>query len=324
LDCNVGGVTRQRSQDRDNREKIKYLKMNESIATLDLARVETTDGLVLDGALRRPRKSGQLPVDAFLLVHGTGSNFYAPGVLETFTSQALAAGTAVLRVNTRGHDAICSIPARGGSVKGGATYERIADCALDVGAWVGWLEARDFARIIVVGHSMGGVKAIDSQARAPHPAVRGIVAVSPPRFAHERLSTGPLGKAFVAEFSRASQLAADGQGETLLAVTQPIPFVATAAGYLEKYGPENRYDYIPRLSRLQCPVLILIGSESIRTSAAFQGSPEAIAAAAVPSTVVCQIAEGANINYTGCDTLPFLRAADWLGAQAADGIGYVR
>src|SRR5260221_8672647 len=114
--------------------------MNESLASFEMVRVETPDQLFLDGALYRPRQSGNLAVDAFLLLHGTGSNFYAPGVLETFTGQALAEGTAVLRVNTRGHDGICSIPARSGSVKGGATYERVSDCSLDVGAWVNWLE----------------------------------------------------------------------------------------------------------------------------------------------------------------------------------------
>src|SRR5262249_21592298 len=161
--------------------------MDESIATLELVRIETTDGLVLDGALRRPRKTGQLPVDAFLLIHGTGSNFYAPGVLETFADQAVAEGTAVLRVNTRGHDGMCSIPAQSGSLKGGATCERISDCPLDVDAWANWLEVQGLARVILVGHSMGGVKAIYAQAHAPHLAVQGIIGISPPRFAHKRL-----------------------------------------------------------------------------------------------------------------------------------------
>jgi pimeloyl-ACP methyl ester carboxylesterase len=316
VDCNVGGAHGKGRQSGATGKKFKFLTMDESIATLELVRIETADGLLLDGSLRRPRRTGQLPVDAFFLIHGTGSNFYAPGVLETFTGQALAAGTAVLRVNTRGHDGVSSIPARSGSRRGGATFERISDCALDVGAWVNWLEARGLARVMLVGHSMGGVKAIYSQAHAPHPSVKGIVAISPPRFAHDRLRSGPRGEAFAAEFSHAMQLVANGQGETLLTVTQPIPFVATAAGYVEKYGSDNRYDYIPLLPRLQCPVLILIGSESIRTSAAFAGSPDAIAATD-QQNIVCQIVDGADINYTGCDAIPFQHAADWLRARPA-------
>ena len=119
--------------------------MDESTATSELVRVETADGVVLDGALCRPRMAGELPVDAFLLVHGTGSNFYAPGVLETYTGQALAGGTPVLRINTRGHDGIYSNPASSGSVKGGAAYEHISDCVPDVGAWVNWLVGQGFA-----------------------------------------------------------------------------------------------------------------------------------------------------------------------------------
>jgi pimeloyl-ACP methyl ester carboxylesterase len=295
--------------------------MDEITATSELVRVETADGVVLDGALWRPRMAGELPVDAFLLVHGTGSNFYAPGVLETYAGQAVAGGTPVLRINTRGHDGICSNPARTGSFKGGAACERISDCVLDVPAWVNWLVGQGFARIVLVGHSMGGVKAIYSQAYAPHPAVRAIVGISPPRLSRERLLNGPCGETFAAEFTRASKLVADGQGEALLAVTQPLRFVVTAAGYVEKYGPQDRYDYVPLLRQLNCPTLILIGSESIRTTAAFHGLPEAIAAADARPTLVCQIVEGANINYTGCETVPFLRAAEWLRTLAADGTG---
>jgi len=295
--------------------------MNESTPTLELIRVETADGVVLDGALWRPPRAGELPVDAFLLVHGTGSNFYAPGVLETYAGQALAGGLAVLRINTRGHDGLCSNPARTGSVKGGAAYERISDCVVDVGAWVDWLVGHGFARIVLVGHSMGSVKAIYAQAYAQHPAVRAIIGISPPRFAHECLLSGPRGETFAAEFTRANEFLADGQGEALLEVTQPLRFVATAAGYVEKYGPQNRYDYVPLLRQLGCPTLILIGGESIRTTAAFHGSPEAIAAADVRPSVVCQIVESANINYAGCEAIPFLRAAEWLRALTADETG---
>ena len=62
--------------------------------TRELVHVRTSDGLRLDGALRHPQSAASLPVDGFLLIHGTGSNFYAPGVLERFGKQAAAAGAA--------------------------------------------------------------------------------------------------------------------------------------------------------------------------------------------------------------------------------------
>jgi pimeloyl-ACP methyl ester carboxylesterase len=295
--------------------------MTAAWSLVELARVETADGLFLDGALQLPQQTGPLAVDAFLLIHGTGSSFYASGVLETFAQQAVADGTAVLRVNTRGHDAMCSIPGRTGSVKGGAAYERIGDSPLDITAWVNWLAAGGFKRIVLVGHSMGAVKAIYSQVQARHPAVCEIIGISPPHFAHERLRTGPRGETFREEFARASELVAIGHGETLIPVTQPLRFMATAAGYIEKYGPEDRYNFVPLLSRLPCPTLVLIGSESIKTSTAFGGLPEAVAeAAAQQARLTCEIVEGADINYNGCDTVPFVRAAAWLSSFGAGGV----
>lgn len=293
--------------------------MPEPRTTVELVRVETDDGLFLDGSLQRPRSAGVLPVDAFLLIHGTGGNFYSPGVLKTFAEQAVACGTAVLRVNTRGHDGICSIPIGKGSIPGGATHERISDSPLDISAWLTWLHGSGFGRIVVVGHSMGGVKSIYSQANVRHPAVCGLIGISPPRFAHELLRTGPHGDRFCAEFTHANELVAAGQGESLLPVTQPLSFVATAAGYVEKYGPENRYDYVPLLARLPCPTLIMIGSESIKTSAAFQGLDKLLAEiASGQPRLTCEIVEGANITYTGCETTPYLRASAWLQTLSAE------
>ena len=131
---------------------------------VELCRTRTSDGLFLCGQLMLPNETMQsmLPVNAFLLVHGTASNFYVGGVLETFAEQAVATGAAVLRVNTRGHDAMASIPSERGSVAGGAAFECIAECCFDVTAWVDLLVARGLSRIALVGHSMGAVKAINA------------------------------------------------------------------------------------------------------------------------------------------------------------------
>ena len=102
----------------------------------ELCRVTTHDGLLLDGALRVPEQAtDRLPVDACLLVHGTGSNFTTPGVLETLAQQAVDAGLTSLRVNTRGHDLMARIPRPDGAILGGASYENIADCRHDLSAW---------------------------------------------------------------------------------------------------------------------------------------------------------------------------------------------
>ena len=284
--------------------------------SVELVRVETADGLFLDGILLHPTQTGKLPVDLFLLIHGTGSNFYSPGVLETFAEQAIAEGTAVLRINTRGHDGICSLPGRQGSVRGGATYEKISDCPADLNAWLDWSKGNGFEQIVLVGHSMGGVKAVYSQACANHPSVGAIIGISPPRFCHRKLAEGPRGERFRAEFSRANELAASGAHEALVAVLQPLPFLATAGGYIEKYGPEDRYDYVPLLGRIACPMFFLLGGESLTHSAAFAGLNMTLAKAATTNTkITCEVVAQANINYTRCADIPYQRAAAWLANQ---------
>lgn len=279
----------------------------------ELVHVETSDGLRLDGALHLTSRAATLPVDAFLLVHGTGSNFYAPGVLETFARQGVESGSAVLRINTRGHDGMTSIPGTARSTRGGATYETIDDCRHDLAAWIAFLHDRGYRRIVLVGHSMGGVKALYAQAHDPHVSIVAIIGVSPPRFCHERLAAGARGERFRAEFDRMQELMAQGQGEALVPVTQPLPFVATPAGYVEKYGPDDRYDFVRYLPQIACPVLILIGSESAVHSSAFDGLAESLHA--LHSTcphVECQVIAGANINYANDPQASFERGAKWL------------
>ena len=280
--------------------------------SFSLVRTHTADDRVLDGAYFDPGILASSGVQACLLIHGTGSNFYAPSVLEIFAHEAAAAGLGVLRANTRGHDVICSLPGRGRSALGGAAYENMDDCRWDISAWLDWLAAAGVTRVAVVGHSMGGVKAMYSQAHAPHVVVHCLVALSPPRFCHTALSAPPLGDAFRREFELASQLVASGCGEQLHRFTQPLPIVMPAAIYVEKYGPEDRCHYLPCLSQLTCPILILLGGRSLETSSAFRGSDRLLfqLQPTLPRLSL-EIIPQADISYTACPHLPFQKASAW-------------
>ena len=124
--------------------------------TVELVRTRTDDNVRLEGALFRPTAGSRgpraWPADLVILVHGTGNNFYSPGILEHAAATVAAAGTPALRINTRGHDGLS-----GG--RGGAALEQIDDCRLDLAAWWAWGRERDWERIVLVGHSMGGVVA---------------------------------------------------------------------------------------------------------------------------------------------------------------------
>ncbi len=286
---------------------------------LELVRVTTNDEIYLDGVLTLPEagSSSSLPVDAFLLVHGTGSNFYAPGLLETFAQQAAAAGVPALRINTRGHDAICSNPGPFGALRGGAAFESIADCRHDLHAWINELLRRGYRRIALVGHSMGGVKSIYTMSQAPHPAVKFVITLSAPRFQHASYRDHPQGEKFRDEYAAARNFVDNGTPDRLMSITLPLPMLITAANYLEKYGPEDRFDLVTHLPSVGCPVLLLVGSESIIRSVAFSNQPEVLAELAQEHPhIEFQTVKDANTNYTGQWEVPFELAREWLSRQS--------
>jgi pimeloyl-ACP methyl ester carboxylesterase len=281
----------------------------------ELVRVQTEDELTLDGALHSPPDDSplSLPIEAFLLVHGTGGNFYAPGVLEAFAEQAVACGAVALRVNTRGHDGWCSIPAIPRSVQGGAAFEVISDCRLDLRAWLELLHRRGLQRIALVGHSMGGVKATYTLAHEPNAAVRALILLAAPRFSHRRMMEHPHGEAFRATWNEAQQAVARGEPEQLLTARQPLPCLMTAAGFLRKYGPDDDYDLLGLLPRIDCPILAILGSRSAEGSIAFDGLSDALRGLSeAQPNLNTELIDGANTAFTGQTEVPFAKAATWL------------
>lgn len=285
--------------------------MPDTTSLRTLCRVTTADGFYLDGSFGGADASETST--AFLLVHGTLSNFYAPGPLEHFAALADQAGFASVRINTRGHDGMCSLSGPGGSSRGGATNETVSDCSLDISAWVEFLVDRGYSRVVLVGHSMGGVKSVYSQVFAPHPEVVGIVCLSPPRFCHEQWSIHPDADPFRESFDRAIELVCNGQSDELMACRQPLPFVITASAFVEKYGPDDRYDVVSLLPEVQCPVLVTIGSLSVEASPAFDSLPDAILDLIDQEyDVALQVIDGEGMNYESDPGGPFELVRDWL------------
>src|SRR5437870_3567177 len=108
----------------------------------NLVQANTSDDLRLDGAFFAPSDStqGLIDIDAFLLIHGTGGNFYSSTLFDAVGERLLQLGCGVLRANTRGHDGISmAVTSRGGR-RLGAAYEVVDDCRHDIAAWVEWLK----------------------------------------------------------------------------------------------------------------------------------------------------------------------------------------
>lgn len=247
---------------------------------VDLVRIETRDGVRLEGMLQVPEPATPraLAVDGCCLVHGTGSNFYGSTLFDELGERLLGLGAAVLRINTRGHDLMSNAATRKGGRRLGAAYECVDDCRHDLSGWVDWLAERVGPRILLIGHSLGAVKCLHFQTSESDEKIVGIAAISPPRLGYQWFCEGSGRELFLATYRRAEEWAASGQPEALMEVRFPMPFVVSAAGYLEKYGPEERYDFLPRVRSLRCPHLFAYGEKETADNPVFRGLPEALAA----------------------------------------------
>jgi pimeloyl-ACP methyl ester carboxylesterase len=281
---------------------------------VDLVQTVTRDGIRLDGIFQAPAaKPSAFAVDAFCLLHGTGGNFYSSSLFDYLADRILALGYGVLRVNTRGHDGISTAISAQGGRRQGAAYEVVDDCRHDLAAWIDWLRQRTGPRIVLIGHSLGAVKAIYALAREPKQSVVALIALSPPHLSYARFCASSEAPEFLQTFARAERLVEAEQPGALIEVQLPLPFVVTAAGYLEKYGPEERYDFLPLLPSVPCPTLVTLGELEVRNNMAFRELPEAVAEVAQRHLRIAGATiAGADHFYTAVRRQLADRVESWL------------
>lgn len=283
---------------------------------VELVQATAADGLRLDGALAAPvaDSAGQLPCDGLVLLHGTGSNFYSSSLLAGLAEHGARLGLTVLRANTRGHDA-ASIARVGASARlQGAAFESFAESPLDVAALVELLVARGCRKIVGGGHSAGAVKAIYAQAKTPHPAVVGVLAISPPRLSYGAFLAGGARERFQREYERAETHVQAGEGDALLHVQFPLPMFITAAGYLEKYGPAESFDVRKLLPEVSVPTLVTLGGQELQRNAAFIGLDEDLRElpAAQAGLLRTAVVAGADHFYTNQQAELYEAVERWL------------
>ena len=287
---------------------------------VDLVQVETRDAMRLHGALELPAQRalgdstspGQ--IDAWLCIHGTGSNFYSASTLAGLTGKLLNAGAAVLRANTRGHDLVSTGPSAGGRWVQGAAFERVDESPLDLRAWVDFLAGRGFRRIGLLGHSLGAVKAIFTLAGDDVPQVAALVAVSPPRLSYAWFCASARAEGFRQTLARAEELVAAGREDELMLIDFPLKYYVSAGGFVDRYGPRERYDVVRLLDRVRVPTLVTYGSSEVQGNLAFRGMPEDVEKTANAANLLqVAVIAGADHIYTGCHDALAGRILSWLG-----------
>jgi pimeloyl-ACP methyl ester carboxylesterase len=285
---------------------------------VELVQARTADGVRLDGALAAAKHGGpsrSSPVDAVLCIHGTGSNFYAATIFEGLEPKLLADGIAVLRANTRGHDSISTAATLTGPKRLGSSLENVDDCRHDILAWLEFLSGRGLNCIALIGHSLGAIKAIHSVAHLPHPAIKRLVAISPPRLSYEFYGNSERREDFLDHYRTAQELVQAGHGETLMEIKTPLPFLVSAASFLDKYGPDEKYNFLKQLDRITVPALFVFGEVEL-AELNFRGLADAVAAGTSPTQNICVVTvAGANHVYTGrLDELSH-KLRSWLAAN---------
>lgn len=283
---------------------------------VDLVQVTTSDGLRLDGILEgASAQESESPVDAWLCLHGTGSNFYSATLLGMLAPRLLSSGAAVLRVNTRGHDLVCHVPSTSLARRlYGAAFERVHEAQHDIKAWVDLLVARGFRRIGLLGHSLGAVKAVYTLAHDQQPAnVVGLVAISPPRLSHSHFLSSPRREEFRETFEMAEKLVQAGRPQELMEVRFPLPYLVSAGAYLDRYGREENYNVLRHIGNVQVPTMFAYGTREMQSDAAFGGMPEALEELrSATNSLQVAVIDGADHNYSGVQDALANRIDSWL------------
>jgi alpha-beta hydrolase superfamily lysophospholipase len=285
----------------------------------ELVRVTTSDGVHLAGLLRQPASSGAstLPIDVIVLHHGVGGNFYNPGFIDRMAEQFLNCGCAVMRVNNRGHDLAYNSPAG----RQGSAFETVDACRLDWKAWTDLAEGRGYGRIGLWGHSLGAVKTIYSLALDGDDRIVRAIASSPPRFSHRSFLAQEGHAVFEEYYAQATRLIEAGTPDALFSADVPTSLLMTARVYVDKYGPDERYDVVKYLPDVKVPMLVTIGGEEgVHADRpdrfGFGGLAEKVTALAERQpNLTFELIPGADHQYTNRTDQLWAAAERWLATK---------
>ena len=267
---------------------------------VQLVKVQTSDGVRLDGALNQA--NSQAARNLVICLHGVGSNFYGSRMMSELALAIADWNADCLRVNTRGHDYCYTGMSRMGVRRLGAGYERVEQCLEDIDAWLDWAD-QQYEQVILLGHSLGAIKAVYYQVNRVQATLSRVIAVSPPRLSYRAFLAGERSGEFRVSIENARTAIEEGQPERLVDVTVPFPLLITAESYLDKYGPEEKYNIETFIDQLTIPTDFVFGGHELEYSgiafAALDRSVEELAAEAGKSDVVTvQVVANADHMYS--------------------------
>ena len=265
----------------------------------ELVYVSTSDGLLLEGVLVRPRGVPIQPL-SFVWIHGNAARFYDYAYVAICRALA-GAGYPCVSGNTRGHDVAAFLwrgdadqprPWRGPQdmpIGGGAGWERLEDAPVDVGAWVALAAGLAGGGVVLAGHSSGAQRVVLYQAERQDAQIKGIALASPDL------------RGFMApgELSVAQQMMAEDRGNDVVPAQPWAPFYRQSAASVV-----NRAEVLARLQSsgvraIHCPVLALVGAREPGAANILEAMAGQFPLA--PRVDTATVAD-ADHAYTGCAT----------------------
>ena len=283
---------------------------------VDLISVNTSDGIALDGAFfpAATDASSPGPVDAMLLIHGSGGRFYAPATRIMAEDLSLR-GYPCLALNTRGHDTVWVDTATG--VAHGNAFEILDISRHDLRTGVDFLAEKGYQRIGLLGHSMGAVKVTYYAAWEDDPRVRTVIPVSPVRLSYAYYMESSDAQEFQGNLERADQMESEGRALELMKAEFPIPQYFSAASYLDKHGPAERYNLVTLAPRVKIPLFTFAGSLETHTRLIDMASDLALAAVNSPRAQHI-IIDGGNHSLQNRKEEAALAVLNWLASLAPE------
>ena len=278
---------------------------------VDLVHTKTSDDVTLSGIVLEPEQPRtDLAVDAIVMVHGSGGNFYlSPSNPRAVKLRDMGIPAALF--NTRGHDVVGG---RAGKTRTGNAYELLSETHLDLQATVGFMAQRGYERIGIWGSSLGAVRVVLAQAKNQNPNVAAVISLAPMRFSHEYYSECEMADEHLRNYEDAKALVDAGRGHEIMFVDFPNPGAYFSADvYLDRHCSEH-YDITKAYTNeIECPLLILTGSEETHPRMRNAGRDMA-ALCEGRNNVIWIDLEGADHGWHNKEEDLFNVIPNWLGA----------
>ena len=281
---------------------------------VDLVHTKTSDDVTLSGILLEPEQPRtDLLVDAIVMVHGSGGNFYlSPSNPRAAKLRDMGIPTALF--NTRGHDVVGG---RAGKVRTGNAYEMLSETHLDLQATVAFMGERGYSRVGIWGSSLGAVRVVLAQAKNQDPNVAAVISLAPLRFSHDYYSACEMGEEHVQNYEAAKALVAAGRGHEIMFVDFPNPGAYFSADvYLDRHCSEH-YDITKaHTNEIECPLLILTGTEEGHPRMRDAGRDMAALCEGRENVTWVHL-EGGDHGWHNKEDDLFRVVPEWLGVKAA-------